>query len=542
MPTVPTLTGPQVESRPLAPRFQDASGATAQNFGVGLGAGMDQAGRRISRAGDELGQLALQIQAEDNERELKKAEVTYRTQLLTLGHGDGTEANRGLYDDRGEVAIGKHKQGREAILAARKGVLDNIQNTRVKQIFGEISAMDELRELKTYDHFVGQQRRVAADTVAQSRIDLAKNSAALRWNDPMEMKRSLEVITNETRAWAQRNGMGEDVLKNELAKEQGSLVSNVIKSASVSNLAMAKKILAANKDVMPAQFLARAEQDIKQAEASARAASEHALAVQERVKRREALQAFNENVNTVLTRPDEPIDVNKIVNDPRLNSEFGVEYKLRLNAMVSRGSKEETRAEISERNTNELHRRMFLPADDPRRINDVGQLADEYNAGGLKRGDLDWLTKRLTDARSPDGERLAKVENDFLQSYRSQFTANMVGVPDPDGDPAFFAFSRYVNEQLQAARKRGDDPHELLNPTSSKFLGNAASQFQKSLQDRLRATTERMTQPTGERRQTTVKKPADYKSAEEVIQDFKDKKLKRDEAKDIMVKRGWAEK
>lgn len=539
MPTVPQAT-PTVQSRPIDPGYQNASSATLDAFGAPQGAALAQTGARIQGMADEAGRLALRTMVEDNERELKKAEVTYRTQLLTLGHGDGTEGNRGLYDDRGEVALGKHKQGREAILAARKNLSDKITNKRVKQMFDEVTARDEIQELRRYDDFIGRERRTAADTVAQSRIDLAKNEAALRWNDRGVLQRSLETIANETRAWAQRHGVGDDVLKNETAKEHGSLVANVVKSASVASPAAAKKILSDNRDLLPAQFLARAEQDIKQAEASARAASEHAIAVRERVQRREALQAFNESVNSIIGDPNTPVDMNRVINDPRLNSEFGVEYKLRLNAMVNRASKEEARTEISARNTTELHSRMFLPPDDPRRIVDVGQLADEYNAGGLSRTDYDWLSKKLTDARSPDGERLAKVQYDFLQSYRSQFTSNMIGVPDPDGDPAFFAFSRYVDEQLQGARKRGEDPHQLLNPNSPKFIGNSVSMFQKSLQDRLRAATERMVQPTGERRQSGTKAATDYKSAEDVIQDYKDKKIDRAKAKEIMVKRGWA--
>ena len=80
MARVPELRGPSVAPAALPNAFQ-TSNATVASFGGEQAAGMISAGQQISQAGDTLGNLAIQIQNDDNERELKGLETQWRNEV-----------------------------------------------------------------------------------------------------------------------------------------------------------------------------------------------------------------------------------------------------------------------------------------------------------------------------------------------------------------------------------------------------------------------------------------------------------------------------
>jgi len=231
MPTVPTLTGPQVESRPLAPRFQDGSGATAQNFGVGLGAGLDQAGRRISGAGDELAKLALQIQIDDNERDAKRLDVELSSTLRAINYGDGTAQNPGYFGKRGENAINSFGDTQKQIQDAHQKLLQSAKNDRVRQMYGDVANKRIEQEFNTMSRFVGQERRAAADTLSEARMQEAAANASVAWNNPEVLRQSLGIALGEARSMAERNGWSPEVLAAKEREAKTVIASSAIKAA-----------------------------------------------------------------------------------------------------------------------------------------------------------------------------------------------------------------------------------------------------------------------------------------------------------------------
>jgi|JI9StandDraft_1071089.scaffolds.fasta_scaffold42362_2 hypothetical protein len=231
MPTVPTLTGPQVESRPLAPRFQDGSGATAQNFGVGLGAGLDQAGRRISGAGDELAKLALQIQIDDNERDAKRLDVELSSTLRTINYGDGTAQNPGYFGKRGENAINSFADTQKQIQDAHQKLLQSAKNDRVRQMYGDVANKRIEQEFNTMSRFVGQERRAAADTLSEARMQEAAANASVAWNNPEVLRQSLGIALGEAKSMAERNGWSPEVLAAKEREAKTVIASSAIKAA-----------------------------------------------------------------------------------------------------------------------------------------------------------------------------------------------------------------------------------------------------------------------------------------------------------------------
>ena len=157
MPTVPQAA-PTVQSRPIDPGFQSASAATLDVFGGQNAAGLDQTGRRIAAAGDELHRLALKSMMEDNEREAKKLDVELSSALRSINYGDGTAQNPGYFGLKGEAALQGYEGAQKAVREAQKKLLDGAKNDRVKEMFGEVSARRLETELNTMARFVGQER------------------------------------------------------------------------------------------------------------------------------------------------------------------------------------------------------------------------------------------------------------------------------------------------------------------------------------------------------------------------------------------------
>lgn len=210
MPIVPQAS-PTVQSRPLDPAFQSASGATLDAFGAQGAAALDQTGRRITAAGDELHRLALKTMIEDNEREAKKLDVELSAALRAINYGDGTAQNPGYFGLKGEAALQGYEGAQKAVKEAQKKLLDGAKNSRVKEMFGEVSARRLETELNTMARFVGQERVRAADTVSEARLSEAANDAARAWNDPKILQRSVALAVSEVKDMAQRNGWGKEV-------------------------------------------------------------------------------------------------------------------------------------------------------------------------------------------------------------------------------------------------------------------------------------------------------------------------------------------
>jgi hypothetical protein len=459
------------------------------------------------------------------------------------------------------MAVSLQHGAKKSLVDSRNEIAKSIANDRVRQMFVDVSAMDEVRELKTIDRHVSAQRRVANDAASQGRVELARNEATLAWNDPQTLRRSIAIIEAETKDMAARNGFGEDFVKAETANQVGVLYSSVIGAAALKSPAEARKLFNQHKDAMPAQIQVRTEAHIQSAENTARVRSEHAMAVAERQARKKAAEAFGSFIADRMSNPEGVPDWNALAMDPVFRTPAGTEYLARINSFMVRETKPETLARVSEANAPDLLRRMQLPVGDSKRIETLDQLAQEYTDRKIDRGTFDWLSKKLTDARTPDGERVAKIQHDFTSMFRSQFTDKQVGIPDPQGDPAFYAFTRYVDERVRAARKEGKDEYKLFDPTSPDYLGSKGTidMFRASLQDRMRAMSERISAPTGERRLTDTpgapkspgvdfgldlsklkKQPAEYKNSDEVRDAFKSGRITEDQAKAILVQRGWA--
>jgi hypothetical protein len=70
----------------------------------------------------------------------------------------------------------------------------------------------------------------------------------------------------------------------------------------------------------------------------------------------------------------------------------------------------------------------------------------------------------------------------------------LMGKIDTDGDKQMLLYTLEVNRRVEEARKKGEDPHELFNPQSPKFVGSAdaLAPFQKSMKESMKSFSDKM--------------------------------------------------
>lgn len=263
MATVPRVTRPSVAPQPIDPGYQRVDGAAlAGASGAGSGAALERAGVRVQQASDDVGRLAIQMQLEDNEREVKKADIAYSERLRVIGFGDGTPQNQGYYATKGEASIGAYGTTRKSIQDARKEIADGISNARARQLFLESTAGKENTALEGVDRFHLQQRRVADNTVSEARLKEAGDAAAVGWNDPKVMAGALAVVNGEITTMASREGWAPEVTASKLQEYRTAVLKQAIANAMVVDPSAAKKLYDQYKALIDGTSQAAIEKDL----------------------------------------------------------------------------------------------------------------------------------------------------------------------------------------------------------------------------------------------------------------------------------------
>jgi hypothetical protein len=269
MATVPRLT-PGVENRPTPFVPQSASGATLDNFGGQGARAAIQAGRDLSEAGGVLAKIAVEQQQEDNEREAKRLDVAFSEQLRLLTHGDGTEANPGLYGQRGENALSAAPATQKQIAELRRKMLGTTQNARVQELFGDISARRQEQEFGSIARFVTREREVANDTASEARLNSAVADAAAAFADETVIARSTAVLNGEISSMARRKGWAPEVTTFQLQSATTKMVSGMIQSAIRQDPLQAEAIYNKYKPTLLGTARAGIEQMLEQQTMAAR--------------------------------------------------------------------------------------------------------------------------------------------------------------------------------------------------------------------------------------------------------------------------------
>lgn len=212
-----------------------------------------------------------------------------------------------------------------------------------------------------------------------------------------------------------------------------------------------------------------------------------------------------------------------IKNDPKMSPEA----KMRMLAWRDRDGRPDPISRVSQGTSADLFRRMNLPDDDPARIKDLSEIREAYaptdgSPSKLTRADEEWLEKRFKEDRSPQGEALSKDREEFFKRYTATIDGGMndaqnpaPGRQTPLGSQKVFEAQKDAARQEAQMRAKGEDPHQLYDPTSKFFLGRPEyiNKFRVSLTDnvnylaRLAATPAATNAPSAA---PAFKPPADW--------------------------------
>lgn len=138
--------------------------------------------------------------------------------------------------------------------------------------------------------------------------------------------------------------------------------------------------------------------------------------------------------------------------------------------------------------------RIHLPDDDPRKIIDDSDLIQQHINGGLSYEDLGRLRKELSGRTTPEGLLISNQKKRLIESAKSRLTkpsfANPIG--DPNGLENLAQFEKFVEEEINRTKKEGKSVLELFNSSNSKSLFRSIGAFEKSPQQILKESSEKL--------------------------------------------------
>lgn len=217
--------GPTTRSTPV---FQNGN-TSAASFGAGLAQANAQLGQSIASAASTGLDIITKEQIEDNEREAKRLDVLFSQRLREINYGDGKTS--GFYGTRGTATLEALPDTEKAINDARREISQSVKNQAVRGLFDRSASVRQERELETMVRFTSDQRRVANDATSEARLGEAADDAAVAWNDPQVLARSITIAASEVDDMAERNGWSPEVAASKMQEAETHIYRTAIVAA-----------------------------------------------------------------------------------------------------------------------------------------------------------------------------------------------------------------------------------------------------------------------------------------------------------------------
>jgi len=147
---------------------------------------------------------------------------------------------------------------------------------------------------------------------------------------------------------------------------------------------------------------------------------------------------------------------------------------------------------------------MSLPDDDTNKIRDLSPIRKAFaplsGVGSITRQDYDWLEKKFTESRSPDGERLSKMQGDLVEAAKASIDKSnpLQGNIDHSGKLKYYEYLRFVDQKVDEYRQTpGKNPRDLFTPGKPDYLGGdeIIKQFQVPIGQSIKNIERRYTAP-----------------------------------------------
>ncbi len=176
MPKVPTYDNFQIAENPnvasvaggqppvLSSEMATLPGRMLQNAGTGM-----------QQAGDAFAKVAIDIQKDINEAEVKRLDA----QLVRDTSALLDDPNNGYMNTQGKAAIDRHEQTRQAVEQKRVLLSEQLKNPMQRQMFQAVSDQRLATALSKIDTHAGAQARQFNITETASSIDIERNNASI---------------------------------------------------------------------------------------------------------------------------------------------------------------------------------------------------------------------------------------------------------------------------------------------------------------------------------------------------------------------------
>lgn len=184
----------------------------------------------------------------------------------------------------------------------------------------------------------------------------------------------------------------------------------------------------------------------------------------------------------------------QIAKDPNLT------YQTR--DAIWRVAEQITKAEAPARLSHQIATSLISDIHDGK-ITDMGPIYSAYtrqdaqgNSAGLTNADFNFVRQAFLDAQTPDGNKLGKVTQQFMQAVKPSIDkANpLMGQLDMTGGLLYFQLQQDIAAKVAQYRKDGKNPFDLFDPSKPDYVGSpkALAPYQKSIPESVAAFAARI--------------------------------------------------
>lgn len=455
----------------------DVPHATPLAFGAGTAKGHEALGHALSEGSQELFRASVYQQGLLNENLAKDADVAATTQLLNLQF----DPKDGFMSKKGRTAVETYEDTLNAAKQIRTDTLNSLPNDQAKKMFDQVFLRRLQYSMEGIGAHASRENLSWMKNTSIARESNLASEGALNWNNFSRfVDTTIPAITAEVTSRTEMEGYAADSDYTKHAVQMAVDSAHVLRLKSMVRVDPAGAVSDMQRvsPYLSAVGKVHAEEAVMTGIRLAHAQLEWAEQANHR-----AIRANDESLGQKFF---DLLGRGKLDFDTINASNMSAPNKVHWFNMVNTQNKAHDRLE----NNNplvvsDLLRRMELPYGNKDKLIDPHEIYAKVGHG-VSLGAGGTLVKMLTDARTPEGQRLADVRKRFFDGVRPQFVHDTNLGPDIQGGKDFFEFQQAVfrsEEQRRMVEKK--DPMDLYDDTKPEYVGNRVASYRASFVKRL---------------------------------------------------------
>lgn len=370
----------------------------------------------------------------------------------------------------------------------------------------------------------------AGQAVLQNHDTMKNSLSTMVMNDPSSYAQAVKTSDASLQEMIRANPMIDATTASALTtKAQRDLKTELAKAWIIGtgrlNPEAAEKAINEGKfsDVMTATEAKSALAFVEAQRRAIRQDEQQAQIIKEKAEKRQSDDIIVEYQK--MLRSDDPavraqVTAQTVLNDSRI---LPADRNALIRA-IDAYDKPQALAQVSSSTAAGLMKRLDLPEGDPNKLVDVRELNAAFANQTLNKADYEFVTQRLLNARTPEGQKLSEAKAQVYKGITPLITKSnpAMGKIDNEGDYNFMLFQRMTEQKVDEYRRAGKDPSLLFTPGTPDFIGqrkfiepyaNSLDQSVKNALDRIAPKTTLVTpapmaQPQQPKEQDRITPPA----------------------------------